>query len=402
MDAVLDSRRGWLVAAAAASGMFAVFGVGYSFGAFFNSMSEEFETSASATALVFSITISLSFLLGQWTGRWCDRVGPKPVMRTAAASLTIGLLLTAAVPNLWLGYVTYGVGVGFAIACAYVPMVATVGGWFERRRATALGLAVTGIGMGTLVGSPIAARLIEATSWRTTYVIFALFGGSVLMMASLVIEPGPAAVLAPKPQSLRALLRNRDFAFLYVSIVFSTLGLFVPFVFLADYAEDRGVSEVKAAALVGVIGGISVVSRLGLGGLADRFGSLRLYVACFSLMAVAHWTWLAAGSSYPLLVTYAVLLGLGYGGFIALAPAVLADRFGLTGLGGMIGTLYTGAAVGAFFSPPLAGWLIDNSGYTAAVTYGAAGATIGVFVLLPILKTSTHRSVWIDPVASAP
>ncbi|MGZ0220622.1 MAG: MFS transporter, partial [Acidimicrobiales bacterium] len=279
---------------------------------------------------------------------------------------------------------------------------ATVGGWFERRRATALGLAVTGIGMGTLVGSPVAARLIEATSWRTTYVIFALFGGSVLMMASLVIEPGPAAVLAPKPLSLRTLLRNREFALLYVSIIFSTLGLFVPFVFLADYAEDRGVSEVKAAALVGIIGGISVVSRVGLGGLADRFGSLRLYVACFSLMAVAHWTWLAAGSSYPLLVTYAVLLGLGYGGFIALAPAVLADRLGLTGLGGMIGTLYTGAAVGAFFSPPLAGWLIDHSGYTAAVTYGAAGATIGVFILLPILKTSTHRSASIDPVPSAP
>jgi MFS family permease len=401
MDASLDSRRAWLIAAAAASGMFAVFGVGYSFGAFFNSMSEEFETSSSATALVFSITISLSFLLGLWTGRWCDRVGPKPVMRAAAASLTIGLLLTAAVPNLWLGYVTYGGGVGFAIACAYVPMVATVGGWFERRRATALGLSVTGIGLGTLVGSPTAARLIDATSWRTTYVIFALFGGTVLMLASLVIEPGPAAVLAPKPQSLRTLLGNRDFALLYVSIIFSTLGLFVPFVFLADYAEDRGISDVKAAALVGIIGGVSVISRLGLGGLADRLGSLRLYVASFFLMAIAHWTWSIAGSSYPMLVTYAVLLGLGYGGFIALAPAVLADRFGLAGLGGMIGMLYTAAAVGAFLSPPLAGWIIDHFGYTAAVIYGATGATIGMLIVVPILWSSTHQPLPIDPVASS-
>jgi predicted MFS family arabinose efflux permease len=239
MDAALDSRRGWLIAAAAASGMFAVFGVGYSFGAFFNSMSEEFETSASATALVFSITISLSFLLGLWTGRWSDRVGPKPVMRTAAASLTIGLLLTAVVPNLWLGYLTYGVGVGFAIACAYVPMVATVSGWFEERRASALGLAVAGIGLGTLVGSPVAARLIDATSWRTTYVIFALFGGGVLTLASFVVERGPAAVMAPKPQSLWRLLGQRDFTIMYVSTVFTSLGLFVPFVFLADYAEDR-------------------------------------------------------------------------------------------------------------------------------------------------------------------
>jgi len=400
MDATLDSRRGWLIASAAASGMFAVFGVGYSFGAFFNSMSDEFDTSSSATALVFSITISLSFFLGLFTGRWCDRVGPKPVMRTAAASLTIGLLLTAAVPNLWLGYITYGGGVGLAIACAYVPMVAIVGGWFEKRRATALGLAVAGIGLGTLIGNPVAARLIDATSWRTTYVIFAVFGGTVLTTASFVIEPGPATVLSARPQSLKKLLGRRDFKILYGSTILSTLGLFVPFVFLADYAEEQGISDVKAATLVGIIGGVSVVSRLGLGGLADRIGTVRLYVLSFMMMAGAHWVWLSAGGSYLLLVVYAAVLGLGYGGFIALSPAVLADRFGLTGLGGILGTLYTAAGLGAFVSPPLAGWIIDQSGYSAAALYASLAATAGFVVLLMILTDPTHRPTSIEPVPS--
>ena len=380
--------------------MFAVFGVGYSFGAFFTSMSDEFDTSSSATALVFSITISLSFLLGLWTGRWCDRVGPKPIMRTAAASLTIGLLLTAAVPNLWLGYLTYGGGVGLAIACAYVPMVAIVGGWFEQRRATALGLAVAGIGLGTLIGNPVAARLIDATSWRTTYVIFALFGGAVLTAASFIIEPGPATVLAPKPHSLKKLLSRRDFRILYGSTILTTLGLFVPFVFLADYAEEQGISDVRAATLVGIIGGVSVVSRLGLGGLADRLGTVRLYVVSFLLMALAHWVWLSAGSSYTLLVLYTVLLGLGYGGFIALSPAVLADRFGMAGLGGILGTLYTAAGMGAFVSPPLAGWIIDQSGYDAAATYAGVCATGGFAVLLLLLGDHTHRPTSIEPVPS--
>ena len=138
----VDGARAWVVAAAAAVSTFAVFGVAYSFGAFFREMSDEFGTSSSATAFVFSLTVSMSFFFGLFTGRWADRVGPRPVVLAAAASLCAGLLATSRVSSIWLGYLTCGLGVGFAVACGYVPMVSTVGGWFERKRATALGVAV--------------------------------------------------------------------------------------------------------------------------------------------------------------------------------------------------------------------------------------------------------------------
>ena len=62
----VDGARAWVVAAAAAVSTFAVFGVAYSFGAFFREMSDEFGTSSSATAFVFSLTVSMSFLLWLW------------------------------------------------------------------------------------------------------------------------------------------------------------------------------------------------------------------------------------------------------------------------------------------------------------------------------------------------
>ena len=65
------------MAIAAMTSMFAVFGTAYSFGAFFTAMSEEFDSGSGETALVFSITISLSFFFGPFTGRWADRVGPR-------------------------------------------------------------------------------------------------------------------------------------------------------------------------------------------------------------------------------------------------------------------------------------------------------------------------------------
>ncbi len=385
-DAQLDSRRGWLVTAAAVASTFATFGVAYSFGAFFDAMSEEFDVGSGQTAFFFSLTISLSFILGLFTGRWADRVGPRPVLIAAAASLVGGLLATAAVQSIWLGYLTYGLGVGFAVACGYVPMVSVVGSWFVRRRAAALGVAVAGIGLGTLVGSPVAAALIDSTSWRTTYVIFGVVGGVLLLAAASVAERGPAAQPTDKPRSLRELLRRRDFAILYVASLLGTFGLFVPFVFLADYAEGEGISSVPAATLVGVIGGASVVGRLGLGSLADRLDLDRLYIGSFAVMAGSHFVWLGAGDRYWQLVLYATVLGLGYGGFIALSPAVAAARFGLTGLGGVLGTLYTSAAVGSLGGPPVAGVLIDGPGYSTAITFAGLMTVGATIVLVPLAR----------------
>ncbi len=361
--------------------MFAVFGVGYSFGTFFKPMADEFDAGSGATALVFSITIALSFLLAPVTGKLADRFGPRPVLWLGAASIFLGLLATAATPNLFLGYVTYGVGVGLAIACGYVPMVATVGGWFERRRAMAMGVAVAGIGLGTLVGAPLSARLIGATSWRTTFVIYAIGCAGLLLLASIPARFGPAAMPSAIPRSIRELFRLPDFRLLYLSSLCVTLGLFVPFVFLAKYADERDIGSVAAATLVGLIGGSSVVGRLGLGGMADRLGPMRLYRFSFAVMALSHLIWFVAGSSFALLALYAIVLGLGYGGFIAISPAVVATRFGLDNLGGTLGTLYTSAAFGSLCGPPIAGLLIDGPGYGSAILGAAAISAVGALVL---------------------
>ena len=139
----------------------AVYGVAYSFGAFFKPMAAEFGARRSATSAVFSITVLVWCFLGPVTGHLSDRFGPRIVVATGAVVMGAGLALTSMIDRLWLGYLTYGLGVGVGVACAYVPMVAVVGGWFLRRRNTALGIAVAGIGFGTVCGAPIAAASIS-------------------------------------------------------------------------------------------------------------------------------------------------------------------------------------------------------------------------------------------------
>ena len=382
----MDSRRAWLTVVAAFFTSAVTLGTAYSFGAFFESMSTEFDAAAGATAVIFGITTFTFFWLSIVTGRLTDRFGPRVVLVIGAVAMFGGLMLTSRVNSLGVGYVTYGAGVGIAAACGYVPMVAVVGGWFERRRAVAVGLAVAGIGVGTMVLSPLSAAMIDRYGWRDTYVVFA-FGGAAVLLACVPLVDRPPGDGTPQPSRFGDALRSPVFRRIHLSALALGLAPFVPFVFVGQYAKERGVDPVQAAVLVGVLGGSCVVSRIGFGSLVLRFGSVRLYRACLAIHAVSFMIWLVAGSSYVMLVLFVLVLGVGYGGFVALSPILISDRMGVAGLGSILGVLYTAPGLGGLLGPPLAGWAIDRTGsYRWAILACVAGAVLSVVLLtgLPI------------------
>jgi MFS family permease len=386
----LDSLRGWLVVGATFLSTFTVFGVAYSFGAFFDSMAEDFGTGKGATALMFSITTGLYFGLGLVSGRFADRFGPRPVLIAGAVSLGVGLLATSRVTSIWLGYITYGVGVGVAVACAYVPMVATVGGWFNRRRTAAIGVAVAGIGMGTLVMAPVSQTLIDHYGWRTAYVVLGIGGTSLLLLTSLAVRRAPVN-LQVESAPLGAVIRDRGFIVIYTAVGLTSLALFVPLVFVKDYAKDHGIHSGPAAALVSIIGAASIVGRITMGAVASRFGPIRLFQASFAVMSASFLLWLASGSSYAVLVVFAAVMGVGYGGFVALSPAVAALLFGTTGLGAILGALYTAAGIGGLIGPPLAGEVIDRVSYQAAIVIALVLSGLAAAVLFALPHPEPRR-----------
>ncbi len=378
----LDSARAWTMVGAAFVSMFVVYGVAYSFGAFFKPMAREFGAGPAATSAVFSITVFIWSMLGWPCGHLADRFGPRPVIATGAFAMGVGLVMTSFIHELWAGYLTYGVGVGIGVACGYVPTVAVVSGWFLRRRNTALGVAVAGIGCGTLAVAPIAAALIVRLGWRTTYVVMGIASATVLLACSFAVKRPPVHV-APVHFKIRQAIGTPAFGILYGSSLLSSMGLFMPFVFLPAFARDHGASEVAAAALVGLIGGASVVGRMGLGAVADRVGVVRLYQACYLIVGLSFALWLAA-DSYSLLVVFALVLGVGYGGYVALSPAVLVHLFGNHRLGSVLGALYTSGGVGVLMGPPLAGVIIGHRGYRWAIAFAMTTALAAFVVLLAL------------------
>lgn len=359
-----------------------MFGIVYSFGAFFSAMASEFDASRGATAFVFSLTIFFLFGLGAVTGRLADRFGPRPLAWAAAAFIGGGLWATSTVGSMEVGYLTYGVSVGVGVSCGYVPLVTLVSAWFDKQRTVALGVASAGIGLGTVIGAPIARRLIDSYGWRDTYRVFALEAFVALVVAGLLAKRAPLAAGAGGAVSFKELWSRRTFRLMYLSGALMGLSLFVPFVFLIRYAEEQGIAKSTAATLVSVLGLGSMGGRLVLGALGARVGMLRLYQLCFLTMCVSFGIWLIAGGSFALLAFFALTLGVSYGGYVALSPAVAAHLFGVVGLGGTVGLLYTGSGFGALVGAPAAGWLIDRTD-TYWITEVIAGIiAFGSFALL--------------------
>jgi len=388
----IDSGRAWLVVLAAFFSSFITLGIAYSFGAFFTDMATEFDSTKAATSVVFAITTCAFFWLSLITGRLGDRYGPRPVLLLGAVALFAGLMATSRAQSLAAGYVSYGAGVGIAAACGYIPMVAVVGGWFDKHRATAVGLAVAGIGAGTLVMSPLSAALVDNYGWRSTYRGLAIVGALVLVACAALMQRAPTTA-GPAPSRIAQAWGSAVFRRLQLSALCSGLALFVPFVFVGQYAKEQGVGSVASAVLVGILGGASVLARIGFGPAVSRFGSVRLYRASFVLIAISFVIWFIAGGSYGLLVIFVLVLGLGYGGFVALSTIVLAERFGVVGLGSIMGLFYTSQGLGGLLGPPVARWFIDQLDSYRPIILTCAALASAAFLLIRRLPLTADGSL---------
>jgi MFS family permease len=395
----LSTRRGWAVVAGAFSIMFVTFGTAYSFSAFFASLQQSFAASRGEISLSFSIAVPLYYLVGAVSGQLADRYGARPSCLFGAMVGGLGLIFAATATALWQVYAGFGLGIGFGIGFSFVPAIAAVQRWFVQRRGLASGIAVSGIGFGTLIMPLLAAELIDRIGWRGAWIVLALAVAMVGGVAALFIDNSPErhgalpdggvvsfnARLGLGPVegvSLREAVTSRAFIALYLSLVSIWIGASIPFVHLVPYAEDHGLSHGTAVAIFGAVGVGSALGRFALGGIADRIGRRSLLAALFAGLALMQLWWLAATAAWQLAI-FAFVFGACYGGFVALYPAITVDYFGGRNASGIIGILYTGGAIGSFVGPKLAGDAFDIFGsYAVPIAVGAVSALLAALLVI--------------------
>jgi MFS transporter, OFA family, oxalate/formate antiporter len=387
---------GWYVVAAAFVVNFIGFGCVYTFSTFVASLQNDFAASRGSVSLVFSLAGFLYFGLGIVSGPLADRWGSRRLAVIGMLLTGLGMASAGAARSLAEVYVAYGLGVGLGVGCSYVPSVGAVQRWFVRRRGLASGLAVSGIGVGTLVMPPLAAFFINALGWREAYIalggLAAVLGGG----AALLIENDPhdhgldlngdnarlgVQTAHATGMSLHEAIRSRQFIGLYAACLICSFGAFVPFVHLVPYAMDHGIPQSSAVLLLGMIGVGSTAGRFFLGGAADRMGRRLALLMTYAGMALTLGMWAISTGLWGLGI-FAFAYGVIYGGWVALLPALVTDYFGGRNVSGIIGILYSSVAIGTLIGPAAAGFAFDMShSYTLPILAGACANVVAAAVM---------------------
>ena len=164
---------GWWVILVSTIGNTVNFGaiIVFSFGLFILPLHEEFGWSRTEISLAYSLAAVLYAPIQPLVGKLIDRFSARKVIVPSIVFLGLLLMsmyfLTASLWHFYLIYITMGLlGAGTAPP-AYVKVISH---WFDRKRGFALGLAMSGFGLGALVLPYLTHSLIREFGWRGAYV----------------------------------------------------------------------------------------------------------------------------------------------------------------------------------------------------------------------------------------
>ena len=372
----MESRRAWVVVWATFVCLAVIFGVSYSFAAFFEIFAKEFSAQRADVSWIFGLCGLVYFVLGALGGVLADRWGPRVVCMAGMGFIALGLFLTSLAQNLGTVYLSYGLLVGLGIAFVYTPSIASVQPWFSKRRGLASGIASSGVGAGTLILPLLVSYLLTSVDWR---IALQMMAGGVLVMglsAGFLLKRAPSL---PGHQSgqlagltLADALKTSSFRWLYMGTLLGAPVMFIPFAHISAAARDAGVADAQAVGLVGLIGIGSLVGRFAIGWLADRLGRVKTLMFMQCLMGMSYLIWAGAQEAW-VFALFALWFGLSYGSIVSLLPAICMDLFGGRAVSAVIGTLYTGAALGNLLGPVLAGQVFDMTQSYALVIWITLG-----------------------------
>lgn len=384
----MERPYGWVIVAAGSLLGCVAIGSLFSLAVFLQPMSEA--TGWSRTGI--STTMTIDFLvMGVAAFGWgalTDRFGPRIVVVSGTLLLGLGLVLASRAASLLQFQLIYGIVVGVAAGAVFAPMIATVTGWFDRRRSLAVSLVSAGMGVAPMTVAPFAQWLIQSYDWRTSFLIIGVVSWVLLVPAALLVRAAPTAEQgapgAPaeggEGLTVGRALRTPQFIVLSLTFFFCCAAHSGPIFHVVSYALACGLPAMTAVTIYSAEGIAGLAGRLLFGVLGDRYGARRIVVLGLMVQAIgagAYYFARSAGEFYAV----AILFGMAYGGVMPLYAVIAREYFPMR----IMGTVFGGAAMisslGMALGPAAGGWLFDNFGGYGLLYVGSFGVGLAAVAM---------------------
>lgn len=369
-----------------------------SFGVFFKPMLTDLVWTRAETSGAFSLAWIVQGLGTIVAGRLTDRLGPRIVVTVCALFLGLGYLLMSQISTLWQLYLFYGLVVGVGTSGTFVPFTSMIARWFVKRRGVMTGIAVAGMGVGILIVPIVAAWLISLYEWRMSYIILGSAALIAVVLVAQLLRRDPTQVgqtaygedeeetrLKGSTElfSLKRAVSTRQFWLFFSMVLCLGFSMQAIVAHIVPHATDLEISANGAANILATVGGASVIGRFVSGIAGDRMGSRQVFIIGFPLMAVALF-WLLQATELWALYLFAAIYGFALGGCLTSQSPFVAELFGLSSHGLILGFISFGFCVGSAIGPFVGGYVFDvsNSYQIAFVACGAISILGLILVLL--------------------
>jgi len=403
-----DGGWGWVVMIASFLCCLVLDGIAYVFGVFLTPLMKKYDVDNATMSGVGSVLSGTIQLVAPFVALLVNVFGTRIVCIAGAVVSALGFFLSTFAPNVFVLMLSFSILAGTGLGLMYVPAIVAVGHYFDKRRALATGIAVCGSGAGTFVLAPLASGLLIHLGINGTIRVFA---GLCLacVLCGLTMKPLPKR---PEPKEIELdaegneekeqktnclktvlvtacspkLMTNVPFLLLTFSNLFATQGLYIPYMFIPALAELRGISSVNASFLLSIVGICNTIGRIVSGFITD--------LPCVNALVVTTIA-LGAGAVAPLAIPFCysywsfvivcVMFGTFLSAWCAVTSPAIVDVAGIELLTSGFGTLTFVRGFAALIGPPLAGYLVDQTGnmenafylsaallFTSAVICGAA------------------------------
>ena len=392
----IESRYAWWRLAASAV-LSTLGGVGmWSISVVMPAVQAEFAITRAEVSISYTTTM-LGFGVGSvLVGRLIDTRGAFVTVMTASLLLAAGYAAAAFAPSLWVFAVLQGAMIGVGAAASFIPLMADISHWFDRRRGVAMAIC----GAGNYVAGALWPKLIDVVirqhDWRMAYLVVAAICLVGMIPCCFVLRPrapGHAAggAAAAAPHSARSLgLSPRGLQlWLAVAGVGCCVAMALPQAHIVAYCADLGFGTARGAELLSLMTACGIVSRVASGFIADRLGGIKTLLLGSTLQAMALLAYLISDTLLSLYLVSA-LFGLVQGGIIPSYGVIVREYFPPKEAGMRMGVTVSATIVGMALGGWMGGALVDLTGSYRASFINAFSWNVlnGVLIWLLMFRQS--------------
>ena len=381
------------------------------FSVFVKPIEDELGWSRTTITVAFTVGSLGGALLASVVGPIVDRYGARGVMSVTGLLVTAGLLAIAAMTEPWHFWVAYGVARTVSVAGVGLGTSVAIANWFIRKRGRAIAMRAAGQRTGQAIVPLLILPVLLSLGWRESFVVLGVVAALFITIPSMLfirrrpedfgLRPdGDSAPAADTPRAaasaeyswtLRQVRATRTLWLLTVGMAAGLAAQIAINVHAVANFEDKGISQGLAVTVASIFTGVAAVSMMGWGVLVERIHVRYVSMAAMGLFFLAMGVLLVA-ETYPMAVLFAVLFGLGTGGWTVAQMIMIPNYFGRLHAGSIKGFISPVEGLLGISGPLVAAFVFDTTGsYDAAFVAAAATFAVGcaAFYLAKPLRAPT-------------